>query len=329
MDHAMTAVPESVLVVGSGSIARRHIRNLLALGASRVDVVTRRNVAGEDPFSDSRVHVLPETPDTHVAVAVVATATNTHLATARGLVAAGTHVLIEKPLAAAVTPDLQLLADEAEARGTVVRVAYNMRLLPVIERVKALVADGAIGRPLFARIEVGQWLPDWRPERDYRESYSVSAERGGGVALDLSHEVDYMMFLFGRPENWTVRHAKTGLLDLDCEDVFEGIYLYPMGFTCSVHLDYLERTPRRRMRVVGSTGEIECDIVGRRLTVRRGSATEISESPEMFDMSATYPAELEAFLGAVHGEPTNLATLDDGREVLRLLADPGEADCDV
>lgn len=59
----MTAVPESVLVVGSGSIARRHIRNLLALGASRVDVVTRRNVAGEDPFSDSRVHVLPETPD--------------------------------------------------------------------------------------------------------------------------------------------------------------------------------------------------------------------------------------------------------------------------
>jgi len=323
------AVPETVLVVGSGSIARRHIRNLLALGVARVDVVTGRNLTGDDLFSDSRVRVLPEIPDDHAEVAVVATATDNHLAATRELVAAGTHVLIEKPLAAWVTPDLQHLIDEAESRGAVVRVAYNMRLLPVIERVRALLTDGAIGRPLFARIEAGQWLPDWRPDRDYRDSYSVSAERGGGVALDLSHEIDYMRFLFGRPESWAVRRAKTGTLTPDCEDVFEGVYHFPAGFTCSVHLDYLERTPRRRLRVVGSTGEIECDIVGHRLTVRRGSATEMDESPEMFDMSATYPAELAAFFEAINGKPAELATLDDGREVLHLLADSREADCDV
>ncbi|MHB9002828.1 MAG: Gfo/Idh/MocA family protein [Coriobacteriia bacterium] len=320
------AVPETVLVAGSGSIAARHVRNLLDLGVSDVVLVSGRDLSGEPAFGDSRIRTFRALPNNCPPVAIVATDTDRHVEVARELVAAGTHVLIEKPIAPAISPEISLLASDADSKGLVVKVAYNMRFLPAIQRIRALLADGVIGQPLFARIEVGQWLPDWRPDRDYREAYSGSSVRGGGVGLDLSHEIDYMSLLLGMPARWDVARTNTGTLGLECDEIFEGIYTYETGMLCSVHLDYLERVPRRRIRLVGGAGWIECDIAGGRLSVSDGKGSWCDEAPEMFDLPATYTAELAAFFAEIAGQESGLATLTEAIDVLRLLESGEGAD---
>lgn len=327
-----TAVPQRVLVVGSGSIAQRHVRNLLAMGVGEVVVVTARDVSGVESFADARVRVSAGVPGDVPGVAVIANDTNKHVETARALVARGVHLLVEKPVAAGPGADLEALRAEAEAAGVVVLVAYNLRFVGAFARIREIIASGTIGRPLFARIEVGQWLPDWRPGRPVTELYSASLERGGGVALDLSHEVDYMYMLFGRPVDWRVRASRTGVLGIDAPDVFDGIYAFEGGFSCTVHMDYLERTPRRRIRIVGSEGVIECDIIGGALSVTSGGATEVETGAALFDTQGTYIAELEHFFSRAAGEPAGgvaLPTLDDACRVLELLDDRADAGIDA
>ena len=164
--------------------------------------------------------------------------------------------------------DLRALSSEAAERGLVVRVAYNLRFLPVFREVERILRENVIGRTLFVRIEAGQHLAAWRPARPYALGYSASTARGGGVALDLSHELDYMRMLFGQPTAATVRQARSGSLGIESPDMFDAIYELPGGAVCSVHLDYLEPALRRRMRVVGTDGVIVCDIAARRLLDR-------------------------------------------------------------
>ncbi|MDO8848030.1 MAG: Gfo/Idh/MocA family oxidoreductase [Coriobacteriia bacterium] len=317
-------VPERVCVVGSGSIAQRHVRNLLAMAVSEVVVVTARDVSEVEEFGDPRVRVEPVIPANCPRVAIVANATDLHVATARALVAAGAHVLVEKPAAVGPGDDLNALCAEAEAAGATVLVAYNLRFLGVFRRIAELLEGGTLGRRLFARIEVGQWLPDWRPDRPVTELYSASAERGGGVALDLSHEVDYLYMLFGQPVDWVTRTSHTRILGIDAPDVFDGVYSFDDGFSCTVHMDYLERTPRRRIRLVASAGVIECDIIAGTLAVTAGGSTVIDDDPTLFDARGSYTAELEAFFSAITGqtvEGATLPSLEEAARVLELLAD--------
>jgi predicted dehydrogenase len=294
------------------------------MNVGEVDVMTARDVSAVELFADSRVRIISELPAECPAAAIVANSTDLHVATTRLLVAAGASVLVEKPIAAFPGPDVDALAAEADAAGAVVLVAYNLRLLGAFSRIAELMHDGTLGQRLFARIEVGQWLPDWRPNRPVTELYSASLERGGGVALDLSHEVDYMLMLFGEPTGWDVRASQTGALGIDSPDVFDGIYSFDDGFSCTVHMDYLERIPRRRIRIVGSEGVAECDVVAGALAVTHGGSIEVDEDPALFDVPGTYIAELEQFFSAIAARSADgavLPSLDDARRVLDLLSD--------
>lgn len=324
-------VPDRVLVVGSGSIAQRHVRNLLAMGVGEVLVQTARDVTDVDAFADPRVRIVAEVPDDRLPVALVANDTDKHVATARALVARGVHLLIEKPVAAARTPELDLLGEEIRRAGVVAGVAYNLRFLGAVEKTREILRAGTLGQPLFARIEVGQWLPDWRPNRQLSELYSASSARGGGVGLDLSHELDYMLMFFGQPREWCVRYSKTGVLGIDAPDVFEGVYSFQDGFTCTLHMDYLERLTRRRFRIVGSDAVLECDIAGKTLhVIGQGVEMHLHEE-ELFDTAATYTSELEAFFSAVSGGDAGpLTTFEGAEEVLTLLSDGrDELDCET
>jgi predicted dehydrogenase len=317
----VTIIPAEVLVVGSGSIARRHVSNLLDLGVHQVLVVTARDVSGVPVFSDSRVRVVSELPENCPRAAIVASETAKHVSMARNLVAAGAHVLIEKPVDTTISSETISLTEEADRQRVLVRVGYNLRFLGAIRRIREVLEEASIGRPLFSRIEVGQWLPDWRPDRDYREAYSASTARGGGVALDLSHELDYMRLLFGMPTSWHTTQMTSGLLDVDANDVFEGVYSFVGGMLSSVHLDYIERPPRRRIRIVGSEGSIECDLIAEHLRIESPAGTSSTSAHELFDVQGTYVHEIEAFFDEIAGRPAGLATLQDGLDVLRLLND--------
>jgi predicted dehydrogenase len=207
----------------------------------------------------------------------------------------------------------------ASGSDTFAGVGYNMRFLGIISLLTGWLSSGALGTPYFARIEVGQDLKAWRSSRDYRDAYSVSTARGGGVARDLSHEIDYMRVLFGDPTDWTVHTGHTGAVGGDVEDIFEGTYSFAGRFICSVHMDYLEGSARRTLALVTSLGRLTCDFIGGTLTTTMHLAAR-SDQSSLFDMAKTYRLEVSAFADAVAGRAAwPGATLSDGRRVLELI----------
>src|SRR5262245_51013551 len=168
------------LVLGTGSIGLRHCRNLVSLGQGVLawdPDESRRQQAERIPgvaASAGCAEALATRPD---AVVVCAPPAH-HLALARDALAAGAHVFVEKPIA----PEGQgvpELIDEAARRGLALAVGFNLRVLPSLRRVSDLIRDKRVGRVRAVRVEFGGYLPDWRPGRDYRDNYAVSAALGG------------------------------------------------------------------------------------------------------------------------------------------------------
>jgi predicted dehydrogenase len=243
-----------VLVVGCGSIGRRHAANAAKLAAVTVfDAARERATEAARALGvaacDSLEQALAAKPD----AVVVATPHHAHLPVARAALAAGIHVLIEKPLAASLDGVPDFLA-EAERLGRRVHVVCNMRFHPAVAALRR--ALPRVGGPLFARAHYGNYLPDMRPGADYRTLYCARAEAGGGVILDAIHEIDYLVWLFGPVERVTAEAGRVGDLDIDVEDYASLALAHRSGVRSEIHLDYLQRSKRRGCEIVGSEGTL-------------------------------------------------------------------------
>ncbi len=287
-----------ILLVGSGGIGRRHAR---AAKASRPDC---RFVAVRDGDSDATreldARVVPDLgqalalrPD----MAIVALPPHRHAETACTILAAGVPLYLEKPVATRAA-DIAAAAAAAARDGIVTQVGCVLRFLPGFARLRTLIAEGGIGRPLHARLSVGQWLPDWRPGRDWRQVYSARRAEGGGVLLDLIHETDLARFFFGEFDSVRARAVTSGALDLDVEDCAD-LLLGQGTFTASVHLDYLDRAVCREGRIVGTEGTIAYDLRAARLDLFQGGAWRSLFQPGDFDVAAAHVAAIGHFLDHV------------------------------
>lgn len=310
-----------VLVAGFGSIAKRHIRNLLSFSEiQHVYVFTQMTPQWESSAQMEKVSFLTSLEGCpRVDFAVVANQTHHHIQTALFLAEKNIPLFLEKPIAVSFTEDVQKLLVLVQSRKLPTLVAFNLRFLPVIKKIKTLLWEGAIGKLFFANLEVGQYLPEWRPQSDYRKSYSAIREKGGGVSLDLCHEIDYMCYFFGEPESWKVFKSKVSDLEINTEDLFEGLYLFENQMVCRVHLDYLEREKRRLIRIVGSKGEIFCDLFGKVLTLTTKSENQTWNEDALFDFGPSYISEMRHFLNVVSGRESSCPDIQQGALVLRLI----------
>lgn len=248
-----------ILIIGLGSIGRRHARNLRALGVSDIFVWRSRGVDTKPLEDNERVEVvstledgLARKPD----LVLVTNPTALHLDAARAAVRAGAHVFIEKPLSHTLVGIEDLLA-AARVAGKQVFVGNNFRFHPTLVRAKEVLVAGAIGRPVTARFSVGEYLPDYHPWEDYRAGYSARKELGGGVMLTQIHDVDLLLWFFGMPSSVVSRVGRLGELGIDVEDVAEIVAQYGDRLIASVHQDYFEKPGKRSLVVVGTGGKME------------------------------------------------------------------------
>lgn len=290
-----------VLVIGQGSIGRRHATNLRGLGAdvSTVDLEFDTDHGGRVPAGFDGV--------------VVASPTVRHAAHALAALDTGAAVLVEKPLAWTAAE----AAEVASRGGARVMVGYNLRYHAPLRRVAEMLADGVAGEPCSYRLWFGSWLPDWRPEVDYRESYSARADLGGGVLADAIHEVDLAM--------WFTRSVldvagafvgRVGPLEIDVEDTVRALLVTAEGIPVTVDLDYLSRRYRRGVEIVGDEATISYDWATNDLRVDRDGGSSVAS----FDVpvAASYEAEAAAFLALItHGTLPEVTSID-GAESVRL-----------
>jgi predicted dehydrogenase len=305
------------LVLGTGSIGQRHCRNLVALAQqvrawdpdpSRLAEATA--IAGVSAAA-SLDEALAMAPD----VALICTPPASHVDLARRALAAGAHLFVEKPIAHA-SAEVPALIAEAAGRARLLAVGLNLRCLPSLRRVKALLDDKRVGRVLAVRAEFGSYLPGWRPGRDYRDNYAVRADLGGGILLDAIHELDYLCWLLGEAAEVFCAAGHVSDLAGDTEDLAETTLRFESGALAQVHLDYLQRAYRRNLQVIGETGVIGWDYPTHAVTVHAPEAPPETIAVVDGDPNDMYLEEIRHFLHCIEGgEPP----LVDGREGLRSL----------
>lgn len=286
------------LVVGFGSIGARHARVLEEMGWE-VAVVSRRSGAARREYGDLATAVPDFSPD----YVVIANETAAHRGSVEELAStafSGT-VLVEKPLFDQPAP-----VPAHHFRSAF--VAYNLRFHPLTEKLRAFATSHRVHA---ADVYVGQHLASWRPGTNYATSYSAWRARGGGVLRDLSHEIDYVRWVLGPIAELTADGGHLSTLVGDSDDVFSLLARTAAGAVAAVHLNYLDRNPRRTVTLLASEGSITVDYVPGRVDVD-GKSEVVT-----VDRDATYRAMHQA---AVLGRVSALATFDDGMAVLGLIS---------
>lgn len=312
-----------VLVVGLGSIGRRHLANLRALEPG-ADVTVLRHARSEEPLvagADRYAYSLEEALQHGPEAALICGPASTHLDIALALAGAGIHLFVEKPLAHATAGAEELVA-LCDRCGLVAMVGYNLRFLSSLGALHDALERGAIGRIHSIRAEVGQYLPDWRPGVDYRRTASASAALGGGAVLELSHELDYVRWLGGEIAEVSATTGRLGDLEIDVEDTAEIVLRLASGALASIHLDMLQRAPVRLCRVTGSEGTLVWDGIADELR-SYSAATRTWTAfayPRLVDRAQTYLAELREFLACIRTGAMPRVTLRDGLRALEIAS---------
>lgn len=287
----------TVLVVGLGAAGRRYAGLVRRLYPAVRIVALRRPGQPPGVLVDETVHDLSSALATSPQFAVVSGPASQRVALATELARSGIHLLLEKPLGVELEA-LEALKGAVQASDVTVAVGYNLRFLPALQHVKSLMDDEVVGGLQLVRAEVGQHLAQWRPGEDYRASVSAQRELGGGALLELSHEIDLVRWLAGDVVSVGAELASVSDLAVDVEDVAELILRFDTGAIGSVHLDMVQRPPRRNLRLVGDQGMIRCDLLTGMVSRTTPDGAETRDDFES-DVGTTYEKLLLDFVASV------------------------------
>lgn len=254
-----------------GSIGKRHLKNCLEMGYSDVYIFSTSFtdytiISQERCFKD-----LNQALSAHIYdVVFINTPTSTHMDILYELVATPHKcIYMEKPVSHSIEGiNLETLSS-FKKKGAMV-VGYDLRFDPGLGKCISWILEGLIGEVLTFNAFVGSYLPDWRPNIDYRQSMSAKKKSGGGVMLDLAHEFDYLYYLFGNVKRLSCFYLKTGALEIETEDVAHVIVEFKSGVSGALSLDYLQRKYTRYCRVTGSKGSILWDYASNKVTIFKG-----------------------------------------------------------
>ncbi len=299
------------LVIGGGSIGKRHLANLKTLGVQHLglvetDFARQQAVAAQisvRAFADIEAG-LEWQPD----FVVIATPTHLHLEQGMRVVRDGFHLFLEKPLchSSAGMPEFASLV---ESKKVVSMIGCNMRFHPGPILVKQLLTEDRIGHTLFARVHTGSYLPKWRPSTDYRRNYAAREETGGGCILDCIHEIDLTRWYLGEVREVVCMAGHVSSLEIETEDVAAIVCRHVSGAISEIHLDYVQQSYERGCQIVGDRGSIFWDFLQKEVRWFDGGTGQWTNfpQPEEWAVNQMYVDEMKHFLDCVaSGRPTAL-----------------------
>lgn len=265
------------LVIGYGSIGQRHVRLLKYLNIP-VSVVSRRKLQLENTYS-SLSRAFKENNYQYIVIANETASHITSLQQVKEFYFEGS-ILVEKPLF--------MQPERVDFDTSNVFVAYNLRFHPLLSKLKEkLVGEQVVSVNAY----VGQYLPSWRPETNYSESYSAIRKQGGGVLRDLSHELDYLTMLFGEWQGLVSEVGKFSNLNIETEDYVSVCYVTNQNIRIAVELNYLDRITQRYITIQTNNKTIKIDFISNSVNCNG----KLEQLPQ-FDRDYTYIKQHEDML---------------------------------
>jgi len=289
---------DRVAVIGLGNIAIRHRRNLkLLFPQSKLFAMSASGRIPDEEVSDCDAIAtsIEELISAKVNLVIVASPAPFHALHSIPLIEAGIPTLIEKPVTTTIE-DVNAIQKAIDLHQTPVAIGYCLRYLPSAQKLKALIGEHKIGTLYNAHIDIGQYLPDWRPNKNHKDSVSANKTLGGGALFELSHELDYAQWILG---SLNVQHAilrSSEELALDVEDMVDVLSLTENGAVTTIHLDFLQRKAHRQCSFIGSEGRIDWDLILNQLVLTTATETTVLYADPKWDKNEMYLLMLKDFI---------------------------------
>ena len=309
-----------ILIVGYGSIGKRHLENFLQFKNTEVTVYTKRDDLQSLKkkginISNSLTKCLKENPD----VGVIANETSLHIPIAIKLATKGLDLFLEKPLSNSLK-DIERLHTVVKKKKLITQMGCNLRFHPCIRKIKSLIDEQRIGRIISAQVQSCSYLPDYHPWEDYRKGYAARKDLGGGIILTQIHEIDYMYWFFHEVENVLSMSGKFSDLKITAEDYVSSLLKFKNKIIGELHMDYFQRPNFRSCEIRGTKGEIYWDSDDNRVIIYNMNKKRWQKKLEIknYKINLSYIEELKHFLKCVKYRKETINNLEQGIVTLKV-----------
>ncbi|OUR92462.1 hypothetical protein A9Q81_16650 [Gammaproteobacteria bacterium 42_54_T18] len=314
---------ENAVVIGFGSISKRHCSNLKLLYPDIKVYGMSSSGRLPIPLPDNTDEILTSIEDIialNPNFVIVASPASHHKEHATRIINSGIPVLLEKPLAANLA-DAKSLVNCAKQSRTAVAVGYCLRYLSSSIKMKQLIDEHVLGKIYNININIGQFLPDWRPDKDYKDSVSANKSLGGGVLRELSHDIDYAQWLFG-PLNFEFSILRTSQeLELNVEDLADISLTTNSNAVCYIHMDFLQKYASRNCTIIGEKGRLDWDLIKNTIQFYGTANAEVLFDESDWDKNNMYLDMLIDFIKKIKLLDNRSIQVEEAYNVISLIED--------
>lgn len=315
---------DKILIVGYGSIGKRHLRLARTLFPNATIAVLRHQETDDVPeHANKCFHKIEEAIAFAPHIAIIANPATQHINIAQTFAELGAHLLIEKPLSTS-TVGIQKLIETCKEKESTLMTGYNLRFLKSLEKFRNYILEDKIGTPFSVRCEIGQHLSTWRPDTDYRNSVSAKKNLGGGALLELSHEIDYLRWIFGEVEWVQASLSHQSNLEIDVEDtvhiIMGFVSSYQKKLIASLNIDFIRHDTTRTCTAIGEKGTIKWDGISGKISFFAADANQwqdlYSQTPQRDE---SYINEWHSFIKCIKDNTPTVVSGLDGLRVIELV----------
>ena len=312
-----------ILVIGFGSIGKRHVENLLNNTNHEIIILTKRqnlNLLKKKRIKiyDTLEACLSQQPK----IGFITNETAYHIPIAIKLAKAGLDLFIEKPLSDSMK-GIITLQSIVKQKKLIVLMGCQLRFHPCIKKIKSLIEQEKIGKIISAQVQNCSYLPDFHPWEDYKKSYAARKDLGGGVILTQIHEIDYMYWFFQEVENVVSMSGKLSDLDVTVEDYAASLLKFKNNVVGEIHLDYFQKPNFKSCKIRGTKGEIYWDSDNNGVNIYNIKKNKWETKFETgfsnnIDTYSSYLEEIKHFMRCVKKRKETINNLEQGIATLKI-----------
>ena len=311
------------MIVGLGSIGKRHLRNILAIENTKkleIIIYSKQTKSYLSNYKNIKIFdtldkCLLEKPD----VGFITNETVHHIPIAIKLAKVGLDLFIEKPLSNKIS-NVKTFSKIIKTKKLITLVGCNLRFHRCINEIKNLIDQKVIGDIISVKVECGTYLPDWHPNENYSKSYASRDDLGGGVVLTCIHELDYLFWFFGETQEVFSMTGKYSNLKITASDLSAIILKFKNNIIAEVHLDYFQKPEARSCKLIGTKGTITWDSLSNEVKIYdfKKSKWKSKLKIKKYDKNEMYVKELEHFIQCVNKKKKTINDISQGEYVLKI-----------
>ena len=313
-----------LLIVGAGSIGRRHLGNFKKHGVKNIGCVDpnkdRLNQASEvcDVYKTYTDHLDAVNEKKYEAV-VIASPTSMHVDQAITFASKGIHIFMEKPVSHNLR-NLDKLSRIVKEKKIKFFTAYCHRFIPSVIKLKELIDSNILGKIYSFNANWGSYLPNWHPWEDYRSFYMAKKSQGGGALLDESHGIDLIRYLFGEISSVAGDVDKISHLEIDSDDWAAALLIFKNNIRGKVHFDLIRHDPQIKIEILCEHGSITWDRIDHQIKVFDSRKKSYEVFPyTLADILSMYDEETIHFINCIKNNKQSLIDLEDGIKTMKVV----------